>query len=300
MSSVIALGYLGLEVTDLSAWDKLLLDLYGLERRSDSEEGASHYRIDACHHRIALYQSEQNAIRYIGWEAKTRDDLDAIAARLEGARVQFERASKDQIKERQVLDLIAFEDPDGVKLEVFISAKVDNAPFTPSRPTAGFKIGEMGMGHVVIHCKDSSASIRWYQKMLGFKVSDYAAFPDMKPDSEVEAAFLRCNPRHHSLALVNEAFGGVSGQMAHFMLEAEQLEDVGRAYDLVQEKGHPIAMNMGMHVGDHVLSFYVWTPSGAMIEYGYGGLPFGDASEPPKLYDTTSHWGHKIQLPPNA
>ena len=62
--------------------------------------------------------------------------------------------------------------------------------------------------------------------MLGLRLSDHIHWDG------IEATFMHCNPRHHSLAITN-TFGPLEkGDLLHFMLEANSPDDVGRAYDV--------------------------------------------------------------------
>jgi len=47
-------------------------------------------------------------------------------------------------------------------------------------------------------------------------------------------------------------------------------EDVGLTHDIVQQRGLPIATELGQHNNDRALSFYVRTPSGWSWETGSG------------------------------
>ena len=66
MAKIKGLGYIGCEVTDLRAWDKLLDGVYGMERRRDSGVQVRHYRMDDNHHRLALHRSNRDRLKYIG------------------------------------------------------------------------------------------------------------------------------------------------------------------------------------------------------------------------------------------
>jgi biphenyl-2,3-diol 1,2-dioxygenase len=119
-------------------------------------------------------------------------------------------------------------------------------------------------------------------------VTDYIAW------DELDAIFLHCNARHHSLALINECYGMKSGCLNHFMLETRALEDVGRAYDLVRSRKLPLVLALGQHSNDRMISFYMKTPSGFSIEYGWGGVLVDDAVWRVKHHSTTKLWGHEF------
>ena len=291
MVSVNRLGYVGWGVTDLAAWGDLLKTVYGLHYQDNGQSDQRHYRVDDRARRLTLYQRDQDRVEYIGWEVDTREELEKIADKLEHYGVAVKNGTKEQIEARMVLDLISFEDPDGFPLEVFLAAASDAEPFKPSVGRTGFVTGHLGLGHAVINCKDIDDSAKFYSEALGFKLSDYIHWPD-NTGSTAKAIFMHCNPRHHSVALVNESFGCKAGDFNHLMLEAESLDDVGRAYDIAQQQNFPIALTLGYHTNDQMTSFYLHTPSGWLIEYGWGGLLIDDDAWDVKYYTTPKVWGH--------
>ena len=52
-------------------------------------------------------------------------------------------------------------------------------------------------------------------------------------------------------------------------------------------------MSLGRHCGDWVTSFYTWTPSAFMVEYGWGARSIEVASwQPSERKEGPSLWGH--------
>ena len=293
MAAVSGLGYVGASITDHSAWQRVLETVYALERRSDSAPGVHQYRLDDHHHRLALYEDDKDALSYVGWQVDSREELAALAARLNDNGVDVERGDGALCEQRAVMDLIAFAAPDGVRTELFFGPKQDAAPYSPGRGMAGFNTGKLGLGHIVLATDDPDATVKWYRDMLGFRLSDYIYWDD------IEATFLHCNPRHHSLAFTNPIGPLKAGDLNHIMFESKSIDDVGRAYDIVHQHGFPIAMTLGRHTNDLTTSFYLYTPSGWWIEYGYGGRLIDDAMWEPKFYNAPKIWGHNLQAPPS-
>jgi extradiol dioxygenase len=81
------------------------------------------------------------------------------------------------------------------------------------------------------------------------------------------------------------------------MLEVTSLDDVGTALDVIGARQIPLAMTLGRHTNDLMTSFYVRTPSGFEIEYGWNGLLVDEASWETSVIDQPSVWGHH-QLDP--
>ncbi len=292
MSKIKGLGYIGCEVTDFDAWDSLLDTVYGLERRADSGESLRHYRMDDNHHRLALHKSNSNKLKYIGWEVEFQGDLDNLAAELSDKGIAVEAGSAALREERAVMDLFVVSGPDDIRLEIFFGPVQDCKPFTPKRGMEGYNTGDLGMGHIVLATADRPASVKWYEDNLGFRLSDHIFWDD------IQATFLHCNPRHHSLAFMNPVGGMKPGDLGHFMFESLSLNDLGRAYDIVHEHKVPLALTLGRHSNDHMMSFYIYSPSGWWIEYGHGARLIDDAEWEPKFYNSPKIWGHEMLPPP--
>jgi hypothetical protein len=77
------------------------------------------------------------------------------------------------------------------------------------------------------------------------------------------------------------------------MLQLRSIDDVGATMYLVQDQGIEIAATLGRHTNDHMLSFYMRTPSGFEIEYGWGGREVDDASWHVQTHHAPSIWGHR-------
>ncbi|MEM7467115.1 MAG: VOC family protein [Pseudomonadota bacterium] len=292
MSEVCALGYVGCTITNPAAWEEYLVAVYGLEKRQDSPAGSHQYRLDDHHHRLCLIEGDSDHLSYVGWEMETRDELAKLCVHLANKDVQFTKADAALCEDRSVMEMIVVSGPDNVRNEIFFGPKQDNVPFNPAHGMDGFNTGELGLGHIVLIASDPEAAVKWYREMLGFKLSDYIFWDG------IEATFLHCNPRHHSLAFTNPVGPTKGGDLGHIMIEAKTIDDVGRAYDTVQQKDVPIAMTLGRHTNDQTTSFYTYSPSGWWIEYGFGGRLIDDSNWEPKFYNAPKLWGHDKRPPP--
>lgn len=219
---------------------------------------------------------------YIGWQVRTPTDYTEAVKQLRSADVIVEEADSDELADRKVVRMARFRDPAGYPCEVFHSPlAVATEPFQPSRPMAGFLTGALGLGHILVYGGDVGAMERFYVDHLGFKVTDYALHGSV---------FLRCNPRHHSFGVSSAAKGP---RINHLMIETLSIDDVGRALDLCEAEGFPVVASMGRHTNDHMLSFYVETPSGFHLEYGCLGWLIDDATWKVHVNDWGDAWGHK-------
>jgi 3,4-dihydroxy-9,10-secoandrosta-1,3,5(10)-triene-9,17-dione 4,5-dioxygenase len=280
------LGYLGLNARQPEAFAEYATTFLGLQPVAGGA-GASQFRLDDRHQRITVEQAEVDGSAYCGWEL---DDAAAFAGALDelsDAGVQVHEATLRELEIRRVARMAHFQDPAGNRVEIFYDAASGAGAFTPSRDMSGFITGEMGLGHVVLAGPDVQALEDFYVNTLGFKVSDTMSRP-------FKASFLHTNARHHSVAFVDGPFFGIQEPfMHHFMLQVTSIEDVGRAYDLAQDTDVPIAMTLGQHTNDRMVSFYATSPVGVHTEFGYGGVLVDDATWQVTEIPGPDLWGHR-------
>jgi 2,3-dihydroxybiphenyl 1,2-dioxygenase len=287
-----ALGYLGLEVSDLAAWRGFATDLLGLQA-CDRGDGTLDLRMDAYASRIRLHPGARDDLAYAGWEVRDGVALEALAARLERAGVHVDRSDRDFAADRRVAEVIRFKDPEGADHEAFFGPlQKTQSPFV-SPLGVGFKTGRQGLGHVVLSCRDKPAMMAFYVEVLGFRLSDNIN-TEVVPGRPLQISFLRCNARHHSLALAPVP---MPKKLVHLMIEATSIDDVGRALYRCEAAGMHLSFTLGRHSNDEMLSFYPMTPSGFDLEYGWGGLEVDDESWHVMTHDQTSAWGHRYQRP---
>lgn len=290
MASVTRLGYIGLNVTDIKQWEPILIEVLGLEARAREPGAPLQLRMDEKHHRFTLYPSSTNSLAYVGWEVDSRDDFFALYEQLGRDGIEVAQAGDELKRERAVMELMQFKNPDGALQEVFFGGLEDNQLFRPARAISGYRTGDQGLGHVLFAATDPEATVAFYRERLGFRLSDYIHW------DEAKATFMHCNARHHSLAIMNPCFGTGAGELNHFMVQANSIDDVGRAYDLVEKLGIPLILTLGKHTNDKMTSFYMVTPAGFAIEYGYGGEEI-DADWEVKFYNAPKIWGHNLVTP---
>jgi len=283
------LAYLGLGVSDIPAWQRVATEVYGMEEAEGrSSDGGARLRVDGRAWRVALHQTDLNDILYVGFAVADQNAAARITDSLAAAGTSAEKLSKAESSIRGVTGGYRAKDPDGLDVELVYGLQDAATPFR-SPTGASFVTGTLGLGHLVIRVTEAQRSLEFY-KLLGFKVSDFINF-QLAPDFSVKLAFLHCNPRHHSLALVPAP---LPKHLNHLMLEVDSVDTVLSAYYRAQKHNMPIARHLGRHTNDHMLSFYAQTPAGFDVEYGFGGRKIGAAWEVEE-YDAISIWGHEPQ-----
>lgn len=290
MKRVTQLGYLGIDVSDLPGWERFATDVLGLASNGTGEQGTLYLRMDEYHHRLALHRGGRDDIAYAGWETQDEASLRAIAERLSSQGVRVTWGSAAEARARRVIGLIKLQDPSGVAIEVYYGPLVEaERPFRSPRAIGGFEAGNLGLGHIVLSVDDYAASLRFYRDGLGLLISDFIEL-EMGAAGKTTVAFFHCGPRHHSIAIAQFP---AAKRLHHFMLQLRNADDVGATYDLCQDRCVPITSGLGRHTNDHMLSFYVQTPSGFQVEYGYGGRVIDDDVWEVQLHHAPSIWGHR-------
>jgi 2,3-dihydroxybiphenyl 1,2-dioxygenase len=273
-------GYFGIHSDRLDDWEAYGTTLLGLEL-VDKSRTALKFRMDDRKQRI-LVSSDAGIADTFGWEVADAAALDAVAHRIEAAKIAVHRLVQTAADQRGVAAAIRFADPAGNRMEVFHGAELADAALRPGRSISGFRTGPFGMGHAVLYVP-SVKDVQWfYEDVLGFRLSDFTLRP-------FKAFFFHLNGRHHSLALIE----GGNRRIHHIMMELGSLDDVGQGYDLMQAEPGRIATTLGRHTNDFMTSFYAKTPSDFFIEYGWGGREIDPATwQPQEMHYGPSLWGH--------
>jgi 2,3-dihydroxybiphenyl 1,2-dioxygenase len=288
MSEIVALGYVGLEASDLAAWEQFATALLGLHVADRRADGTLVFRLDDYAYRIAVAPGASDDLAYLGWEVATPDALDRLADRLQRQGVAVTIEDDELAHERRALRVISFRDPDGIRHEAFAGPLLQpQDPFVSPRSIGAFVTGDQGLGHVVLVTEDLERAERFASDALGFRVSDY--IDTVTPKGRRRFTFFHCSARHHSLALARIPS---TKKLAHIMLQTTEIDDVGLTYDLAQQQGRHIAATLGRHTNDRMFSFYVSSPSGFDVEFGADPLTLDDATWHVRRYDKTSVWGH--------
>ena len=291
MASITQLGYLGIGVSDINAWEEFATQTLGLQLSAKEDDGTLLLRLDDYHHRFLIHPTGQDDIAYLGWEVTGTHELRAMEEQLRAAGIDVQHGTREEAAARRVVELITYKDPSGIPSEIFYGPLMTfNHPFQSPRPLAGFVGAEHGLGHMVISMDDFDQSVEFYRDVLGMRISDYVQLT--RPSGEeIQLAFFHCNPRHHTIAFF--ARPNPPKRLSHFMLQVQSMDDVGSTYDLCQDKGVPIARSLGRHTNDHMVSFYMNSPSGFEIEYGWGARVVDDSTWQVQYHTAGSIWGHK-------
>lgn len=272
------LGYITITASDPGAWRAYGEDLGAMVVDGDDWLGL---RLDERPYRVVVAEGA-DGLDAAGWELADATALDQAVSELEAAGITITEASAQDCERRRVRGVVRATDPSGFALELFHGPLQDHQPWVSPTGVSRFVTGALGMGHIVLGTPALDASLAFYVDVMGFRVSDY-----WRPDGD-DVVFLRCNRRHHSLALVPAA----EPALYHFMVEAGTLDDVGRTMDRHLGAGIGVSMGLGRHTNDEMVSFYSRSPSGFDVEFGHGGVLVDEATWTVGEITAPSSWGH--------
>lgn len=293
-SPVTSLGYLVVHSDEPDAWHAFGTGVLGM---STSQNGRDLLlRMDERVGRIivtpppASRPAGAKAPFVVGWECPSESEWKRAAAAVEKAGLSVSSAPESD----WYTEAFRCVDPVGVECEFFYGAKVDPADHFVSPTGVRFITGTQGLGHVTISTPACREAVDFYSGALDFQVRETKI---VGTDRRWKWAFLSPGEREHSLAVMDT---GQDGQLMHVMVEVDDLDSVGRAMDKCLDGRAPLAVTLGRHWNDEMVSFYVRTPSGFAVEYGYAGRKVDSAQWSQRAQGgsgAVSLWGHRIVRP---
>ena len=268
-SPVFGLGYVRVWEADLAQWRQFAEGVLGMTAEHDGENRLL-VRMDDWIGRFIVEEGRAPLTEdsgrpasnvALGWECPSEEAWAKARRAIEDAGVPTQGGSGPTAWCR---DWFGCMDPSGFRCEFFYGGKRDPASQFVSPRGVTFVTGEQGMGHALLFAGEPAESLDFYSRVLGFGVRE-AKTAD---DGTLRAVFLGPNQREHSLALLGI---GDASRLGHVLIEVSDLDAVGRAMDRCLDGMAPMTVSIGRHWNDQMISFYLRTPSGFDIEYGFGG-----------------------------
>ena len=242
------------------------------------------FRMDDRMARVII-QPGEDSVAAVGWEVAGRREWEDLQECLDRAGVASAEITGPEAHQRGVTRLLRVEDPSGSVVEFGSMPMLDVIDRFVSPTGVRFVTGDQGMGHVTKAVANYDDTVEFYTGLLGFKVRETI-------DLKIRATFASTNPRQHSIALID---GHGENHFHHVMVEVGSVDDVGRCLDRVLQGEAELTVGLGRHFNDKITSFYMASPSGLQVEYGFGGLRV----DPDEWVENTqggvggaSLWGH--------
>jgi len=290
VAGVQSLGYIVIETTDMASWESFLTKIVGAMPAGSGKDGAELYRLDERAARFRIIKSDADRFAVAGWELA---DAHAFEKIVEDLRASGREVELGDAASRDVTALAHSTDPAGNRLEIFYGAQEADTAFASPAGVSQFVTGNLGMGHVVYGTLAFDETRRFYGEVMGFGESDIPEIEVGPPGTpKMGTCFMHtATGRHHSVALLQMPEPPMG--CVHIMVEAASLDDVEAAYERLQATEIPVSATLGKHTNDQVTSFYMQSPAGFDLEFGWGGLVID-----PTTWEATAHtdmdeWGHE-------
>jgi biphenyl-2,3-diol 1,2-dioxygenase len=192
--------------------------------------------------------------------------------------------------------MVTVDAPWGAALEVVAGLATAAVPFESALVPGGFLTEGVGFGHAVFATTAFDESHAFVVDGLGLRRSDWLEM-ELAPGIELEVRFYHGNERHHSLALARAPFD-LPQSLHHLMVETNERDAVGLAFDRAWATDLGIPNGLGRHDNDEMFSFYVTSPAGFQVEVGHGARLITDGWDDDRRYDRISSWGHQALRQP--
>jgi catechol 2,3-dioxygenase-like lactoylglutathione lyase family enzyme len=195
---------------------------------------------------VVLEKGSEESCAKLAFEVSPELSVAEMARELAAAGLKSEERS-DSIP--GVPKMLAFNDTKGTTIELFS----DWSFVKPGSPVAGSAIPSK-LGHIAFVTPDPQAMLEFYQRTLGFRLSDWIG------DYFV---FLRCGIDHHTVNFIR----GPTNRMHHIAFELRDAGHLHDACDLLGRKNIEIVWGPVRHGPGHNIAVYHRNPLDQMVEF---------------------------------
>jgi 2,3-dihydroxy-p-cumate/2,3-dihydroxybenzoate 3,4-dioxygenase len=230
------------------------------------------------HHWLRLEEGAGNGLKRIGYELTSDEAFAVVRDRLKAEHIEFSEGG-DLATER-VQRWLRFVDPGGFEVELY-HGMVERGVAPDSN---GLTIEKFL--HAAWAAPEWDHNIDFYQRVLGFKVSDWVAD---------RAGFFRCADRyHHSLVLMR----GSVAQFNHFCIQVGSLDDVMRFRNNALRHGAKLRDDVLRHSPSGSISVYLKDEvHGYAVEYCVNHPQLDDDKHIPRILPATPETRDVWQAP---
>ena len=234
------------------------------------------------HYVIRLRKAAGKRLDLVSYGAASPGDVDTLAGHLLSAGVQL-------VSQPGRLDTpgggygFRFFDIDGRTIEV----SADVQPRSHRRIEEAESI-PVRLSHVVLNSPDLDRTRAWYERHLGFRLSDTLTHPAMGEAMH----FMRINTWHHSMAIAK----GPHTSLHHVSFELRGIDEYMRGTGRLLRAGVEKIWGPGRHLAGNNTFSYFLDPQGNTVEYTTELEQIDEDTWHPHLYDfaqpeVADQWG---------
>jgi catechol 2,3-dioxygenase-like lactoylglutathione lyase family enzyme len=194
---------------------------------------------------ITLVKTDLSDCTKLSFEVAPDADFDAMKKELADEGIASEIRSDPFPGTPKAL---SFKDPKGTTIELFSQWSF----LSGNQNVAG--IGPLKVGHVAFYVSDIQGIVAFYQRVLGFRVSDWIS------DFFV---FMRCNADHHSVNF----FRGDQTHLHHMAFELKDFAHIQQSCETLAMARIPLTWGPMRHGPGHNLAAYHRNIDDHIIEY---------------------------------
>ena len=144
--------------------------------------------------------------------------------------------------------VLSFVDPKGTAIDLFSEGK----PVAPISDAVG--TGVLKFGHLAFVVEDPTSIAQFYQRVLGFRVSDWI---------EDWFVFLRCNADHHVVNFIR----GPQARMHHMAFEVKDFAHLQTGCEVLGNRGIPISWGPVRLGPGHNVAIFHRNADDQMVEF---------------------------------
>lgn len=275
--------YVRINASDLDHSIDFATKILGLELvRKDSK--TAYLRSDIRDHSVC-YTVGDARNHSVGWEVRTEEALDRIAAELEVEGFYVRLGTAEECEQRRVRKLVVTKDVTGSVIDLVIRPETTGLSYYGTRDA-----GITHFSHVGVHTQHPIEDEQFWVRCLGAKVSDRIG----------DAALIRVNEIHHNLAFFPSKKVGIQ----HVNFQVKSFDDIMKSYYFLLENNVKIMFGPGRHCTSGAMFLYFQGPDDIVYEYSTGVRLITDEDEKtyqprqfPMIPSSFCMWGSRPDIP---
>jgi catechol 2,3-dioxygenase-like lactoylglutathione lyase family enzyme len=248
------------------------------------EDGLTHFAAVGSPEQyiVRVRRAPEKRLDLVAFGATDRQSVDTLAARLIAAGVPLV-GEPDALQTPGGGYGFRFFDLEGRTVE--ISADVEDRVHRRVEEKEDVPVR---LSHVVLNSPEPEAMVAWYERHLGFRLSDSLIHPHLGG----LMWFLRCSPQHHSVAVARCPHTALN----HISFELRGIDEYMRGSGRLMRAEVPKIWGPGRHLaGDNTFTYF-HDPNGNTMEYTTELDVLDEDTWHPSLYDTSrpevsDQWG---------